>query len=90
MVVDTWELGGGWHDDLTFLPLRELLPPTFRVLYTVLGPRSRKRGIALWGEDRVRDDPDVAMAEMDEYLGSLCAITRQAEPDVAADPRRTS
>jgi hypothetical protein len=86
LVVDTWELGVDWHDDLTFLPAGVPLPPTFRVLYSVLGPRSRERGIALWGEERVRDELDVALAEMDVYLGTLPPVAKPAEPFAAPDP----
>jgi hypothetical protein len=88
LVVDTWELGGDWHDDLTFLPAGVPLPPSFRVLYSVLGPHSRDRGTALWGEDRIRDDLDVALAERDGYLGSLPPVTRPAEPHTTADGGR--
>jgi hypothetical protein len=69
LVVDTWELGGEWHDRLTFLP-PVALPPTFRVLYSVL-PQRWDRAVELWGADALRDDLDVALAEMDRYISEL-------------------
>ena len=53
----------------TFLPPGEL-PATFRVLYSVL-PHKRERAVQVWGAERVRDNLDVALAEMDQYLSSL-------------------
>lgn len=71
LVVDTWEFGGDWHDELAFLP-SIILPDDFRVLYSVL-PRRKARALELWGKGLVRDNLDVALAEMDRYLLSLSA-----------------
>jgi hypothetical protein len=68
LVVDTWEFGY-WHDKLTFAPRIEL-PPTFRVLYSVL-PHRWDDAKKLWGAAALRDNLDVALAEMDQYIGQL-------------------
>lgn len=68
LVVDTWEFGGDWHDQLTFLPSVDL-PSTFSVLYSVL-PYRWDRGVQLWG-DLVRENLDLALEETDRYLLSL-------------------
>jgi len=69
LVVDTWEFFGEWHDDLAFLP-SIVLPDDFKVLYSVL-PHYKERALELWGRGLVRDNLEVALAEMDHYLLSL-------------------